>query len=183
MGKFKKGIAVALWTALCGAAALAAQAPAKAAAAPQKHALNSMQALDYSFLPGGMIVIRVVFQHALGEPPAVLVHHHPSARVMFDFANMVNAVGRERVVVNQRGLRDLQVVQTGTRTRLVINLGRQFLQERAVEGNELLITLRRLEATGPRDRWFPDAASEVPRHALLDFGPPRAHENRTGGGG
>jgi type IV pilus assembly protein PilQ len=164
MVKLKKGIALAVWMVLSVAAA-AAPAPAKAAA--PKPGMNSIQTVEYSFLPGGIIVIRAVFQQALGEAPPVLMHHHPSARLMFDFANMINAVGRERVVVNQRGLRDLQVVQTGTRTRLVINLGRPFIQERVVVGRELLITLRRPDEIQPRDlrKWSPGAALEAPQRA------------------
>ena len=163
-----------LWIVMAGGAmppAMAAESsPSAAAGGLQQRVLNSMQALDYAVLPGGEIVIRAVFEHELSERPAVMVHYHPAARIVFDFANSVSAVGKEPVEVRQRGVHSLHVVQTGTRTRLVINLGRTFVQESTLKGKELLITLRRPETMGPADtkRWSADTASGAPRHELRE---------------
>ncbi len=177
-------IVVLLWIVLAGGAiraAVAAQAPPPPATGPQQRALNSVQALDYSILPGDRIVVRLVFQNELTAPPAVVVNYHPAASMVFDFANMASAVGKEPVQVNQRGVRSLHVIQTGTRTRLVINLVRPFVQESALKGKELLITLQRPETKGLRDirGWSPVAARDAPRHALRDIA---FHRGPTGEG-
>lgn len=147
-------IVVLLWVVLAGGAMRAVIAgespPSAATGGPQQRVLNRVQALDYAILPGGRIVVRLVFERELTEPPTVLVHYHPVARIVFDFANTASAVGKEPMQVNQRGLRNLHVVQTGTRTRLVIDLARTFAHESTLKGKELLITLQRPETIGFR---------------------------------
>ena len=177
MGNLRSVVVVVLsWIVFCGGAmrlAVAAEVPPSAAAGNlQQRALNSVQALDYAVLPGGRFVIKLIFQHDLSEPPAVLVNYHPVASIVFDFVNTVSAVRKEPVEVRQRDVRSLQLVQTGTRTRLVINLGRPFVQESVLKGKELLITLQRSETSGRGDmKWqYPDAASEAPRHRLRNVG-------------
>ena len=72
-----------------------------------------------------------------------MVNHHPIKRIAFDFPDTVSAAGRQAIEVGQRGLRSIQVVQGGTRTRLVLKLERPFVVATSLEGKELLITLRR----------------------------------------
>lgn len=139
----------------------------------QQAAPNSVQALDYAILPGGKILIKLVFKHELTAPPTVFASYHPTARIVLDFADTASETGKDLLEVGQRGLRSLQVVQAGTRTRLVINLARPVGYETAVKGKELLITLQRPEAVVPGHgaRWFPDATSDAPRHSVreVDF--------------
>lgn len=146
------------------------------ASSGQQPALNRIQALDYAILPGGKLVIKLVFRHELREPPAVFASYHPTARMVLDFANTVSEVGKEPVEVGQRELRSLQVVQAGTRTRLVINLARPVVYETALKGNELLITLQRPQAgtTGDVRRWFPNAEPAAPRHNIREVNFQRA---------
>lgn len=139
-------------------------------AEPQQTALNSVQALDYAILPGGNIVIRLALKHELREPPSVVASHHPTANIVMDFAGTVSEIGKHPVEVNQRGLRSLQVVQAGTRTRLVISLVRPLVYETALKGKELLITLQRPQgaASGDAGRRFADAAPGATKHALRE---------------
>lgn len=140
------------------------------ASSGQQPALNRMQALDYAILPGGKIVIKLVFRHELREPPAVFASYHPTARIVLDFADTASETGKDLMDVGQGGVRSLQVVQAGTRTRLVINLARPLIHETALKGKELLITLQRPEPVTRDDarRWFPDVTPDAPRHSLRE---------------
>ncbi len=126
--------------------ALAAGATHVASAQPQQPALNSVQALDYAILPGGIILLRLTFRLALREPPAVLAGYHPTAHITLDFSATASEVSKDPVEVNQRGLRSLQVIQVGTRTRLIVSLVSPHVYETDSKGRELLITLQRPEA-------------------------------------
>ena len=112
----------------------------------QPAAPNSVQALDYAILPGRRILLKLTFRNALREPPAVVAGYHPAAHITLDFSATASEVGKDPVEVNQRGLRSLQVVQVGTRTRLIINLISPHVYETESQGRELLITLQRPEA-------------------------------------
>ena len=168
-------VVVALLSTVAMGGAMRAASPADspppgAFARPQQGALNSVQAVDHASLPGGRIMIRVIFRYELSDPPSVMVHYQPAARIVFDFANTVSAVGKEPIVAGQPGVRSLRVAQTGTRTRLLIDLTRTFLHDSTLKGKELLITLRRPETMGPADtkRWSADTASGAPRHELRE---------------
>lgn len=104
---------------------------------------NSVQGVDYALQPGGRIAIKVVFQHELNEPPVVFKSFHPKTQIVLGFADTVSALPKNPVRVGQRELISLQVVQSGTRTRLIIGLLRPMIQKFDVSGNELLVTLRR----------------------------------------
>lgn len=124
---------------------------APAAEGPAGAPTNSLQAVDYATVPGGAALVRVVFTEALRAPPGVLVNHYPIHRIAFDFPDTVSAAGKQPLEVAHRGLRSIQVVQSGNRTRLVLNLDRPFVFETTLMGNELLITLRRPYAGAARD--------------------------------
>lgn len=143
-----------------------------ASAAEPRAATNSLQAIDYALLPAGGALIKVVFTQALQAPPGVVVNHHPINRIAFDFPDTVSAAGKQPTEVGQRGLRSIQVVQSGRRTRLVLNLDRPFVFETTLEGKELLITLRRPHSGAARDamRWSHDPAPDVPWHELREVG-------------
>ena len=135
-------------------------------------ATNSLQAVDYALLPAGGALIRVVFTQAPQALPGVVVSHYPINRIAFDFPDTVSAAGKQPIEVGQHGLRSIQVVQAGTRTRLVLNLDRAFVFETTLEGKELLITLRRPHSGAARDalRWSDDTVPDVARHGLREVG-------------
>lgn len=126
-------------------AAGGATAAERAAPAPLQPGLNSLQAVAHAELPGGRSVIRLTFRDEPGAPAGVITMYHPSPHIALDFANTTSAVGKERIVAGQRGIRSIEVVQAGTRTRVVINLSAPFVHERTAKGRELYITLRRPE--------------------------------------
>ena len=145
---------------------------AAAAESQPRAATNSLQAIDYALLPAGGALVKVVFSQGLQAPPGVMVNHHPIYRIAFDFPDTVSAAGKQPIEVAQRGLRSIQVVQSGTRTRLVLNLDRPFVFETTLEGKELLITLRRPHSGAARDaiRWPHDSVPDVARHGLREVG-------------
>lgn len=141
---------------------------AQAASGSQQPALNSVRALEYAILPGGSLVIKLVFKNALKERPPVLVNYHPVTNIVLDFADTVSALGKDPVEVKQRELRSLQLVQAGSRTRLVIALAVPLVHEIELKGRELWITLRRPSAAASREPggWFPERASGAPKHEV-----------------
>lgn len=143
------------------------------AAEPQPRAgPNNLQAIDYALLPGGGALIKVVFTQAIQAPPGVVVTHHPINRIAFDFPDTVSAAGKQPIEVGARGLRSIKVVQSGRRTRLVLNLDRPFVFETALEGKELLITLRRPLSGAARDTvsWSDETVPDVARYGLREVG-------------
>lgn len=119
------------------------QGTALAAEAPPHDSPNQLQAVDYALLPAGAALVRLVFAQQLQAPPYVLVNHHPVNRITFDFPDTVSATGKRLIEVGPRGLRSIQLVQSGTRTRVILNLDRPLIFDTVLQGATLLITLRR----------------------------------------
>jgi type IV pilus assembly protein PilQ len=121
----------------------------RVAAAQERPLPNTLQAVEYALLPAGALMIKVSFRDGLKVLPPVIVTHHPVFRISLDFADTVSAAGKQPFDVGQGGLRSYQVAQTGTRTRLVLNLDRPFTHEMTLKGNELLISLQRRQPSAP----------------------------------
>ena len=102
---------------------------------------NTLQSLDYAFFAGGKLAVRMIFKHELAEPPGTFTTYYPSIRTVLDFVNMHGAVSTEPIEVHQRDLWTLQVVQSGARTRVIIQLLRPMIREMEVMGKELMLTL------------------------------------------
>lgn len=143
---------------------------------------NQLQAVDYATLPGGGALVRVVLAEALRAPPGMMVIHYPVHRIALDFPGTVSAAGRQPIEVGQRGLRRIQVVQSGTRSRLILELDRPVRFETALEGKALLITLRRPDTSAARDATgrFQDPVAGVPGFGIRDveFQPGESGEGR-----
>jgi type IV pilus assembly protein PilQ len=176
----------AFWAVIFLGATFFAGDPSQEAVAiePGEPGLNSVQGLDYAFLSGGRIVIKVVFRDEIKEPPAIFKSYHPTPQIVVAFGGTVSALARGPVEVGQRELRSLQVVQSGTRSRLLIKLLRPMVHETEWTGAELLITLRRQEsgATGDAPWRLPGAARAAPKHAVRDVGYVRMKTELEGAG-
>jgi type IV pilus assembly protein PilQ len=72
--------------------------------------------------------------------------------------------------VGSRLLRSIRLTQQGTRTRLVIDLETPVRHETTLEGNSLLVTLRRIPQTAPGERFqrFGAAGSQDRTHRIQD---------------
>lgn len=128
---------------VCRAFLLAVTLAAAPSAQGERDAPNSVQSIDYAFLGGGRIAIKIAFKSDLKEPPGVFATFHPATRIVLEFDDMRSALGREPIEVRQRELVSLQVVRSGRRARVIIGLLGPMIRETDVAGKELIVMLRR----------------------------------------
>ncbi len=88
----------------------------------------------------GKTVVRITTKEPLRSVPPNFTVASP-ARIAFDFANTVNALGRASQDIAQGELRSMNVVQGADRTRLVLNLRRPVPHEATLDGNTVVVTL------------------------------------------
>lgn len=72
-------------------------------------------------LQSGVEVVKIDFNQPLLKLPAGFSIQSP-ARIALDFPEVVSAMGRSNVDINQGNLKSVSVVQAGNRTRVVLNL-------------------------------------------------------------
>lgn len=128
---------------------------------------NSIQALNVSVAPDGKLVLAV----SLKTPPAGLPGHFAAsnpARLAFDFPGTTNGLGKSLQDVNQGDVRNINIVQAGNRTRIVVNLAKMVSYDSRVEGNNVLITLNSLASAPPTSR-FAEEAPGGQSHALRNI--------------
>ncbi len=99
-------------------------------------------------LQSGVEVVRVDLTQALTEAPTGFSIQSP-ARIALDFPNVVSAMGRSNIEVNQGNLKSVSVVQAGNRTRVVLNLKQFTTYKTQVQGKSLLVMLDPLSGTAP----------------------------------
>ncbi|MEW6163933.1 MAG: type IV pilus secretin PilQ [Pseudomonadota bacterium] len=107
---------------------------------------NSIDSLMVS-RSGGSTVIKIGFRQALMAKPSHFSIANP-ARLVFDLPGVGNSLGYTTKTVNEGGLRTLNVVQSGERTRLVLNLDRMARFESRHDGQSWLISLKEDGAGG-----------------------------------
>lgn len=132
--------------ALLAAAAVFASAWAHAAPAVQ-NVTGSLQ--------GGQEVVRIEFTEPLTSLPAGFVTQSP-ARIALDVPGATNSMGRSAVDMNVGNLRSVNVVQTGDRARLVLNLKTPTNYKLALDGTALVVQLDPVAQTA--------AAAAQPQH-------------------
>ena len=84
------------------------------------HAQVAIEAVTGS-LQSGVEVVRIDLSEALTAVPVGFGIQSP-ARIALDFPNVVSAIGRSNIDVDQDNLKSIRVVQAGNRTRVVLNL-------------------------------------------------------------
>ena len=131
---------------------------------------NMVQSVETTTLPGGKVVVRVNLKKALTATPAGFTVGNPP-RIALDLPDTGNAMGRNTVDANLGPLSSVNVVQAGTRTRLVLNLNKSVEYDATVDGKTLLIALGDVGASAapvnvsPR---FAEAAPGGARHTIRD---------------
>jgi len=144
---------------------------------------NSIENVDYSALQSGKILITLKLKHALKNAPAGFTVNNPP-RIALDLLDTSNALGKNSIDVGEGVLRNLNIVQAGSRTRLVLNLAKPAGYETKIAGNTLLITLQSTEATGVTSNMGVKFAETLPgtqKHSLrdVDFRRGKAGEGRV----
>ncbi len=132
---------------------------------------NAVQSVETTTLPGGKVVVRVTLKNALTAIPAGFTVGNPP-RIALDLPDTGNAMGRNTVDANLGPLSSVNVVQAGTRTRLVLNLNKSVEYDATIDGNTLLVALADAGGSGaapvnasPR---FSEAAPGPARHSIRD---------------
>lgn len=130
---------------------------------------NSITGLDVSSVANGITVIKVEMAQPLANPPAGFTVNTPP-RIALDFPNTVNGLGKTSKEFIEGDLRSANIIQAGSRTRLVINLSQMLTYETKIDGNSLLISLqgRSLAADSGATSRFAEASQDVQMHSLRD---------------
>jgi len=135
--------------------------------AQTQNTINALSATD----TGGAIVIKVELAEPLANLPAGFTVNTPP-RIALDFPGTANGLGKSVQNFAVGELRSANIVQAGTRTRLVINLNQMLSYETRLDGNNVLITLRGkvagLASTDTTSR-FAEASQGTQKHTLSDL--------------
>jgi len=100
----------------------------------------SIENISASTSPGNLLVIKVSMNQPLANPPAGISLNNPP-RIYFDFFDTSNAIGKNTQSMGEGGVRSINIVQSGKRTRLVMNLSKPLEYETKIEDKILFITL------------------------------------------
>ncbi|MDX8379239.1 MAG: type IV pilus secretin PilQ [Gallionella sp.] len=152
-----------------------ALAMAQAQAAPQ----NKITAMSVTQAGAGTTVIKVELAAPLANTPAGFTINTP-ARIALDFLGTANGLGRSVQNFSVGDLRSANIIQAGSRTRLVINLDHMLPYDTRLEGKNVLITLHaRLAGQVASLSRFADNRAGTQKHSLskIDF-----HRSKNGAG-
>ena len=154
------------WRSLLRAALAALLAATAPMAGAQDNAIESIT----TERDAGDTRIRVALKSAPAQVPAAFVISNPP-RLVLDLPQTAGLAGRNLVELADGEARSVQIVQTGRRTRLVMNLKRPVRHVVSVDGNAVLVALAPLDAARTAEEGsthtFAPSESRVP-HALRD---------------
>ena len=136
----------------------------------QAETQNSITALNASSSGNGDTVIKIDMAQPLANPPAGFTISTPP-RIAFDFPNTGNALGKSAQDFTEGDLRSANIVQAGTRTRLVVNLNQMLSYDTRIDGSSLLITLhgKPAGAEAVTTSRFAEAKQATQKHTLRDI--------------
>ncbi len=100
---------------------------------------TKLQDLQFKTLPGDKLQLVFKFDGP-AVTPKVFQTNHP-ARIVMDFAGVKSALEKKKIPVNMGVVTQVNVVEGGGRSRVVINQLQQAPYEFQVEGNRLLLTV------------------------------------------
>ena len=152
-----------------GASALLLAAAAGFSTAQPASAQNAIEGLTVG-TEADRLVVRLKLKDPLGDPPAGFSLTNPP-RIAFDFPDTINAMGKAVQEVKEGDLRSVRIGQSANRTRLVLNLDKAASYTTALEGQNVVITLRPVAATTAEPTHFADAAPSPTGHQVrsIDF--------------
>ncbi|MCB2036328.1 MAG: AMIN domain-containing protein, partial [Ottowia sp.] len=101
--------------------------------------LPSIEAVTGS-VQGGTEVVRIDLSQPLTAVPQGFVVQSP-ARIALDFPGVANGMAQSTVPVNQGNVKAVHIVQSGDRTRVVLNLGQPTTYRADIQGRSLLVSL------------------------------------------
>lgn len=131
---------------------------------------NTIDTLNVAPL-GDSVTLKVVLKQPLSEVPPSFSVANP-ARIAFDFLNTANGLGKTVEPVSSGGLRSVNVVQSGDRTRLVLNLNQPMSHETKLVDGQLYVTLSAVkgpETVGGKVAVFAEKTFSPISHAVRDL--------------
>ncbi len=102
-------------------------------------AANVLQDVTYSALPGNKVQVVLTTAEPAGEP--LIFETENPARIGLDFAATQSGLDRKTIPVGVGAVRSVNVVESGERTRVVLNLVESAPQEIRVAGNQVFVTV------------------------------------------
>jgi type IV pilus assembly protein PilQ len=114
------------------------------AAHAQNNAIEAVTARQQ----GSRVIVRITLQQALTKAPASFAIVNP-ARIALDFGATGNATGKNMFDINLGDLRSVNLVQSGERARLVLNLKRSLTYATALDGNAVIVSIEGSGAAAP----------------------------------
>ncbi|MGZ8253620.1 MAG: type IV pilus secretin PilQ [Burkholderiaceae bacterium] len=108
-------------------------------AAAQASSDNAIERIDATQTTTGVVVTIELRNAAAGVPASFSVAN--PARVALDLPQTVNGLGKNLVELNQGDVRSVNVVQSGGRSRVVVNLKRPVTHNITVDGKRVLVAL------------------------------------------
>jgi hypothetical protein len=122
---------------------LAAPIPSAAAGIAPAPALNTLEAIDYGTLPGDRVVVRARFSKPVEKEPGLSRTFDPDANIVLDFPRTDSALrlGESMKEIDFRGVERVQVVESGSDTRLVVALDEPLTQEISLHGSDVWLIL------------------------------------------
>ncbi|TAK92627.1 MAG: type IV pilus secretin PilQ [Burkholderiaceae bacterium] len=140
----------------------------------QANAIESVTATQQ----GSLTILRFQLKEPLKEVPGDGFTQAAPARIVLDFPDTSNGLGKSMVDVSQGELRTINVVEAGNRTRVVFNLKRMVSFQKSVQGNVLIVTLGGEPAVASANTTqFAPAKPSSAAHEVRDI------DFRTGKGG
>jgi len=148
-----------------GCLLLLAGAGAQAANPPTA---NAVIGVEPAILSGSRVVVRVHLKEPLKSTPAGFTTGNPP-RIAMDLPDTGNAIGKNTVDAYLGPLVSVNVVQAGTRTRLVFNLNKSVEYETTLDGKSLIVAFNEtgtVSATSNVTPRFAEAAPAAVPHAI-----------------
>lgn len=137
--------------------AYAQSAPAASAAQPAGNQIRDFQVGEL----GGTLLLRLSFAEPLTELPQSFSISNP-ARLAFDFPETRNGLGRVQQVINRGDVRSVNIVESGSRARMVLNVSRLPEYEARLENGDLVIAVAPSSNTTA-------SRGDAPQQALANF--------------
>jgi type IV pilus assembly protein PilQ len=106
------------------------------AAHAQGNAIESVMARQQ----GARVIVKITLQQPVSKAPASFAIVNP-ARIALDFDATVNGTGKNLFDINLGDLRSVNLVQSGQRSRLVLNLNRSLAYATALDGNTVVVSI------------------------------------------
>lgn len=107
---------------------------------------NSIESVS-SVQQGSTTWVRIGFRDELQALPVTFAVSNPP-RVALDFADTDNRAGQNSIELPQGDVRSAAVVQSGDRTRVVLNLKRALGYDATIDGKTLVVALQPVAAAG-----------------------------------